>query len=189
MSDFHGIKKKLQEGVDWRGSIAVSIGDDSYDLTVRQLHGPEFEEVMSLIDRSELQQLRESLPQDSLKEYRDLQDQEERDEEDEERLVELEAELEESSVDLFDILSTDTFEGIRRCAKYGVEPDDEDLREAFVDRAAEIESEYGKKVQTPDDVYDPIKKEYADLIDQATNFTAFTIGIQVLVKTVGDEGN
>lgn len=190
MSDLHSVRQKVEEGADWRGTIRVEIGDEEHELTVRQLRDPEFQEVMSLIDREELQELQSELGGTDMEEYRELQQAEDLDEEEEERLEELREELQQSSGNIFDVLSTETFEGIRRCAKYAVEPDEEDLREAFVDRAAEIESEYGVKVKTPEDVRPAIQDDIEAMIDRATNLASFTIGIQALVETIGeDEGN
>jgi hypothetical protein len=190
MSDLNAVRQKVQEGADWRGEINVSIDGDELQLTVRQLKDPEFFEVMSLIDRDELQELRSTLPSDKMDEYQDLQETEELDDEEADRLNELKEELESSDIDMFDVLSQETFEGIRKCAKYAVEPDDEDIREAFMERAADIEREYGVKVQEPADVMPALQDDIEHMIDNSTKLTSFTIGIQALVQTVGEsEGN
>jgi len=190
MSDLNTVRQKVSEGADWRGTIRVNIGNTEHELTVRQLKDPEFFEVMSMIDRDELQELRDSLPQDTMEEYKELQSADELTDEERERFNELEEELEENSVNMFEVLSQTTFEGIRKCAKYAVEPDDEDIREAFMNRASEIESEYGHKVQVADDVLPALQDDIDAMIDNSTKFTSFTIGIQSLVQTVGDgEGN
>lgn len=188
MSDFHSVKQKVKEGTEWRGTIRVNIDDEEHELTIRQLRDPEFEEVMRLIDRSELQELQEQLPEEAQEEYQELSQQEEElTEAESERLAELEETIEEESPDMFDIFSDDTFEGIRRCAKYAVEPDEEDLQRAFRERAPQIESEYGIKVRTPEDVEPALQDDIEYMIDNAVDFTSFTIGIQCLVETVGDE--
>lgn len=190
MSDLNKLREKTTEGAQWRGTIRVNVMDEEMELTVRQLKDPEFFEVMSLIDRDELQKLRDQLPDDEMEEFRELQDATELSDEDRERFNELEELLEEESVDLFEVLSVDTFEGIRRCAKYAVEPDEEDIRETFMERASEIESEYGIRVQTAEDVLPAMQDDIEEMIDNSTKFTSFTIGIQSLVQTVGeDEGN
>lgn len=190
MSDLNSVRQKVEEGINWRGTIRVSINDEDHDLTVRQLRDPEFFEVMSMIDRSELEELREELPEDTMEEFRELQTKEELDEGEEERLEELRDELESSTTDMFDVLSADTFEGIRQAGKYAVEPDEEDMQSAFRDRAAEIEREYGVKVQMPEDVKPALQDDIENMIDDATNLTSFTIGMQALVETVGEsEGN
>lgn len=190
MSDLSSVRQKVEEGANWRGTINVSIGGEEHELTVRQLKDSEFREVMSLIDRGELQEFQDGMPEDLLDEHRELQQKDNLDEEESERLTELENKLDEQSVDIFEVLSEDTFEGIQKCAKYAVEPDEEDLREAFMERAPEIEEEYGVKVQTPDDVRPALQDDIDDMIERSTNFTSFAIGIQALVQTVGeDEGN
>lgn len=190
MSDLSTVKNKVREGKEWRGTITVSLDEEeTAELTVRQLVDPEFEEVMDLIDKDELRSLREDLPEDLMDEYHELQDMEELDEEQEERLVEIQGIIEEETPDLFDALSSSTFEGIRLAAKYAVEPDEEDLREAFVERAAEIEEEYGVKVQTPDDVRPALQDEWEETVDSSVNFIAFTIGMEALIATAEDEGN
>lgn len=190
MSDLHSVQQKVKEGIEWRGDIRVNIGGEEHELTVRQLTDPEFHEVMSLINRDELQQLRDELPDDVMDEYTELQDKDELSDEERDHFEEIEAQLEAQSVDFFDVVSTETLNGIRRCAKYAVVPDEADKREAFTERAPEIESEYGIKVQTPDDVEEALQDDINTMIDNCTNFTSFAIGIQALVETVGqDEGN
>jgi hypothetical protein len=190
MSDLHEVSQKTKEGNEWRGTIRVQIDDDEHELTVRQLVDPEFHEVMSMIDRDELQELRADLPDDEMEEYRELQQAEELDDEESERFEELRETLEESTGDLFDTISRETFEGIRTCAKYAVEPDDEDRREAFRERAGQIEREYEIKVREPEDVEPALQDEIEQMIDNSVRLTSFTIGIQALVETVGkDEGN
>lgn len=190
MSDLHSVRQKVEEGANWRGTIRVELDGEEHELTIRQLRDPEFQEVMSLIDREELQELQSDMGDSDLEEYRELQQKEDLDDEERERLEELRGSLQESTGNIFDVLSDDTFDGIRRCAKYCVEPDEEDLREAFVDRAADIEAEYGVKVQTPEDVKPAIQDDIEDMIDRSTNLASFTIGIQALVESIGkEEGN
>lgn len=189
MSDLYAVREKVEEGINWRGEIRVHVDGEERELTVRQLRDPEFFEVMKLIDREELQSLQGDMPEAEMEEYKELQREDELDEDQRERFEELEEELEAKTADVFDKVSEDTFNGIRRCAKYAVEPSEEDKREAFMDRAAQIESEYGIKVETPEDVEPAIQDDIEYVIDNATNFTSFTIGIQALVETVSEEGN
>lgn len=190
MSDLSVVDAKIQEGADWRGTIRVSVQEEENELTVRQLRDPEFKEVMSMIDRDELQALRDELPQDAMETMRELRQKEELSEEEKDELNEAQEELNDSEADIFEILSDDTFEGIRQCGKYAIEPDEEDMREAFTDRAHEIEREYGIKVKTPEDVEEALQDDIVEMIDNATNMVSFAIGIQALVETVGeDEGN
>jgi hypothetical protein len=190
MSDLNSVRAKTNEGAAWRGTIRVTIEDDEHELTVRQLTDPEFFKVMSLIDRDELQSLRDDLPDELMDEYQELQRKENLDDEESERFAELEQQLEGSSVDLFDKLSYETFEGIRKCAKLAVEPDEDDIEHAFRNRAREIEREYETAVKTPEDVKPALQDDIDKMIDQSTDFTSFAIGIQSLVETVGrGEGN
>lgn len=190
MSDLHSVREKVSEGADWRGTISVEIDGEEYDLTVRQLRDPEFYEVMSMVDRSELQEMQEELPDDKMDEYQELQSMEERSEEEEERMEELQSELENSDADFFTVLSEDTFEGIRQAAKYAVVPDEEDLQEVFQNRARAVEQEYGVKVQTPEDVRPAVEDEIESMLDESTDFVSFVIGMKALLESVGeDEGN
>lgn len=189
MSDLSVAKQKLKSGADWRGTISVDIDGESVELTVRQLRDPEFEEVMGMISRDELKELREQYPSAKMEELRELRHADELTDEEADRKEELEAEMEDVDVDIFDILSTETFQGIRQAAIYGVEPDDEDKQDAFKNRAHEIEREYGIKVQTVDDVTEALQDEWEEHIRNATNFTSFQIGMRVLTETVETEGN
>lgn len=189
MSDLSEVKQKAKEGIEWRGTIRVNIDDEEHELTVRQLRDPELTEVMDLINRDELQDLRGQLPDDVMEEYQDLQEKEELDEEESERLAELEEKLEEESGDVFEVLSKQTLDGLRLCAKYAIEPDEEDLRTAFRERASEIEKEYGVRVEKPEDVRPALQDDIDFMVDNATNFASFTMGVQCLVETAGDKGN
>lgn len=190
MSDLSQVDSKIQEGADWRGTIRVTIEDEEYELTVRQLVDPEFREVMSMVDRDELQSLRDELPSEAMETLRKLRQKDELTDDEEDRLEDAQDAMREAEVDIFDILSESTFDGIRQCAKYAVEPDEEDIREAFKHRAHEIERAYGVKVEQPQDVLPALQDDIDTMIDNATNMASFTIGIQCLIETVGnDEGN
>lgn len=192
MSDFSAVRQKLTEGSEWRGTIQVSIQGETHELTIRPLTEDEFWEVMGKVDKSEIGSLKEELPAEELEEFRELQGQDEISEDEEERLAELEQLLEDESPDPTDVLSLDTFKGIKLAAKKGVVPSEEDKRRAFAERAREIEEEYGVSVQTVEDVEEPLNREVERMIDRATTrtgFAAFTIGMQVLFESVGEEGN
>lgn len=190
MSDLSTVVQKVEEGDSWRGTIRVTLDDEEHELTIRQLYDPELREVLSKVDREELQSLRDEIPSDVMEEYQELQTKEDLSEEEEERFAELEERVDEESGNIFEHLSEETFEGIRKCARCAVVPSEEDLREAFMERAPEIESEYGIKVSEPSDVEQALQDDIDYLIDHSTDFTSFTIGIQALVETVGEsEGN
>jgi len=185
MSDLFKTRQKVEEGAEWRGEITVSIDGEQMDLTVRQLRDPEFWEVMSLVDTDELEALQDELPEEKMEEYRDLRDADDLDAADEDRLEALQEDLEGADVEMFDIISTDTFEGIRKAAKYGVEPDAEDTREALIEHGNEIEERYGRTTDEEaarfvnDTIIHP-------MIDAATGFTSFSVGIKCLTETIGD---
>lgn len=190
MSDLARGKQKLKEASEWRGTITVPIEGDEHEFTVRQLNDTEFKEVMSMIDREELQSLRDALPDDILEEHRELREADELSEEEEERLEEIEAKLSEEGGSI-DQLSNETFEGIQQCAAYGIEPDEEDLQHAFRERAAEIEREYGIRVSTPEDCREALQDDIEEMVfEHSVNFVSFVMGMEVLMETIGrDEGN
>lgn len=188
MSDLFKTRNKVEEGAEWRGDITVSMDGEKMDLTARQLRDPEFWEVMSLVDTDELEELQSSLPQEKMEEYKELRDADELDEADESRLESLQNELEESDVDMFSIISPSTFEGIRKSAKYGVEPDAEDKREALIEHGGDIEEQYGRT--TDEEAAKYLNEQVIHpMIDRATGFVSFTIGIKCLTETIGDTGN
>ena len=191
MSDLHKVRQKAAEGKDWRGTIRVMLGDDEAELSVRQLKDPEFFEVMSMIDQDELKALQGDLPEEVMARYTELQEKDELTDEESEEFADLEAELNDVSANLFQVLSRQTFNGILLCAKYAVEPDEADLRSALMDDTWVIEKEqegYGP-IKTPEDCYEPMKEEVEEMIESLTDFTSFSIGIQALIETVGDAGN
>lgn len=188
MSDLFESRQKVEDAADWRGEITVSIDGDQQELCIRQLRDPEFWEVMSLIDTDELQELQESLPEDKMEEFSDLRDADDLDEAEEERLDALQEELESQDADMFDIISTSTFEGIRKAAKYGVEPDEGDKRTALIEHGEEIEEMYGRT--THDEAEQFVNNNViGPMIDNSTDFTSFAIGIKCLTETMGDTGN
>ena len=191
MSDIHTLTKKTKEGKEWRGTIVVEDDGDEMELTVRNLTSPEIEDVFRLIDRDELERLREELPQDKMEERTELleMDEDERTDEQQERLDELTDELQGAHMKMFDVLGEDTFDGIRLAAKKGVVPDEDDMEHALKNRAVEIEKETGKSVRHPEDTFDYLKDELVDAIKNNTRFIGFQIGMKVLQKTGESEGN
>lgn len=188
MSDLFKTRQKVEEGAEWRGDINVSIEGEQMNLAVRQLRDPEFWDVMSLVDTDELEALQEELPEEKMEEYRELRDSDDLTQDEEDRLEALQDELENAEVNMFDIISTETFKGIQKSAKYGVEPDEEDKREALVENGNEIEEEYGRT--TDEEAAKFINdKVIHPMIDRATGFASFTIGIKCLTETIGDTGN
>jgi hypothetical protein len=189
MSDLFEARAKTEEGAAWRGTINVFIDDEKHELTVRQLQDPEFWEVMEMIDREALQSLRDDLDEEKVDEFTELRDSEDLDDGEQERLEELQEELEEESTTIFDALDADTFNGVRKAGRFGVVPDDEDLREAMIDHTDLIEEEYGVEVRDPEDTREFCEDQIEAMIGEATNFVSFTIGLQCLRQTMGDMGN
>lgn len=191
MSDLNKLTQKTKEGKEWRGEITVEDEDDELTLTVRNLTSPEIEDVFRLISRDELQQLREELPREKMEERNELLDidEDERTDAEQERLDELTEELQGAHMKMFDVLSEDTFEGIRLAAKKGVVPDKDDMNHALKERAYEIEEETNRQVSTPEDTFDFLKEELKDSIKNHTRFIGFQIGMKVLKETGADEGN
>lgn len=187
MSDLFETRQKVEEGAQWRGEITVAIDGDKQELCVRQLRDPEFWEVMSLVDTDELAELQDNLPEDKMEEFNELRDADDLSEADEKRLEELQKELEDSDVNMFEVVSTETFQGIRKAAKYGIEPDDKDKREALVEYGDKIKEQYGRA--TNEEAAEYINDHVIDpMIESSTDFTSFTIGIKVLTETIGDTG-
>jgi hypothetical protein len=121
-------------------------------------------------------------------ELQDLQRKDDLTEDERERLEELQQEVEENGLNLFDSISKETFDGIKQCAKYGVEPDTEDIRDALTRFTDDIESQYGGTSQ--DDARQYLNDHViAPMIEQSTDFTSFAIGVRVLSETLEDEGN
>jgi hypothetical protein len=188
MSDLFEVREKVEKGAEWRGSINVEIDGEVKELTVRQLRDPEFWEVMSQIDTDELQNLQTDIPDGVQDELRELQQADELDDEDRERLEELQNEVEEHGLDMFDAISEETFDGIKQCAKYGVEPDKEDIRDALTRFTEDIQEQYGG---TSEDEAQQYVNDHVivPMIERSTDFTSFAIGVRVLSETLEDEGN
>ena len=139
MSDLFEVREKTERGAQWRGTISVTIDDEQKELTVRQLRDPEFWEVMSSIDTDEFENLQTELPEETMDEYEELQNKDSLTEDERERLDDLQEEVENADVNIFDVLSRDTYEGLKQAAKYGVEPDEADVQTALTQHVNEIE--------------------------------------------------
>lgn len=189
MSDLHKVRSKTTQGAEWRGTIRVTIDEEEMELTVRQLTDPEFFDVMSMVDRDELEAMKEQLPSDKMDRLRELQEIEEPTDEEAEEREELQEELDNIDVDMFEYLSKDTFMGIQKAAILAVEPDEEDLHYAVKHRAHELEDKYDVTIKTAEDAREPLNAEIEEMIRNSTNFTSFIIGVQALTETVGNEGN
>lgn len=191
MSDLNKLTQKTKEGKEWRGNITVEDDGDEIELTVRQLRSPEVEDVFRKIDRDELDMLQEELPTEKMDRRQELleMDDDELTEAEEDELDELNEELRGEHMKLFEVLSEETFDGIRQAARYGVVPDKSDMEHALTNRAHEIEEEYGIRVHTPEDTFDALKDDLKDSIDNSTRFLGFQMGMKVLKATGGDEGN
>lgn len=191
MSDLHNLAAKTKEGNDWRGTITVETDGEEMELTVRQLTSPEIEDVFRKIDRDELETLREELPREKMDRRRELldMDEDERSDDEQDELDELNDELRGEHMRMFDLLSEETFDGIRQAARYGVVPSENDMAQALRENAYEIEEEYGTKVTVPEDTFEYCKDEIHHIIDNSTKFLGFQMGMKVLRETGGDEGN
>lgn len=188
MSDLFAAREKTEKGAEWRGSINVEISDETHNLTVRQLVDPEQWEVMQHIDLDELETLQDELPEDKMKELDELQEATSLTEAEKDRLAELEAEIEQSDVNLFDALSFETYQGLKLAAEYGVEPDEGDVQTALTNHVSEIREKYGSSAN--EDARQYLNDEVIPgLIEQSTDFTSFAIGIKVLGETLGDTKN
>jgi hypothetical protein len=188
MSDLFEAREKTEKGAEWRGSINVDINDETHELTVRQLRDPEQWEVMAQIDLDELEALQGELPEEEMEELQELQEADRLSDDEEDRLEELQAEIEDEDIDLFDTLSYETYEGLKKTAKYGVEPDDADIRNALAESVEEIREMYGGS--SNDDARQYLQDQMiAPMIEESTDFTSFAIGVKVLGETLGDTKN
>jgi len=188
MSDLFETREKVEKNTDWRTEITVMMDGDEQELSIRQLVDPEFWEVMSDIDTDELQALQEELPSDKMDELRSLQEQDSLTDDERTRMENLQDEIEQEDVNLFDIISYDTYLGIQQAAIYGVEPDSEDVQYALRNFTDDIDEMYGATSMEQ-------AKEYINdhhvkpMIKNATDFLSFSIGVRVLTETIGDEEN
>lgn len=188
MSDLFETREKVEKGAQWRGEITVSIDGEQHNLTIRQLRDTEFWEVMSLVDLDEIEDLQEQLPEDKMDTIEELQNKDDLTEEEQTKLENVKDEIEQEDVNMFDILSYDTFRGIQLAAKYGVEPDAEDCRTALGQYGDKITDRYG--AATDEEARKWIQDEQIDpMIEDSTDFTSFTIGVKALTESIGDTGN
>lgn len=187
MSDLFKAREKTEKGEEWRTTINVEVDDEILEFSVRQLVDPEFWEVMSMVDLDELEDLQDSLDDEQVEELRELRNKDELSEEEEERFSELQ-EAAEEGVEIFDALSMETFKGIQTAAKYCLEPDEDDIQYALIERREDIADMYGdpdrEKAEqyVQDHVIEPT-------IDNATDLTSVAIGVEAIGETLGDEGN
>jgi hypothetical protein len=137
---------------------------------------------MHKVDMDEVRSLQNDIPEDVMDEYTDLDP-----DEDAERIAELEEEIDD--VSLFDKLSLETFNGIQQAAKFGVEPDDNDVAYAQENEAKKLVEKYGSPV-TEANAREHIQESViGPMIEDATNFESFAIGMEVITQTTSAEGN
>jgi len=199
--DYFRSREKLVKGNEWRGEITVTIDDEDYQWTVRQLEDDEYYDVIADIDRKGLRQFREEVDQDRLDRYRELRDKKNDLEEDEELSDEEQEELEElrdefEDMSILDRIDKRTFNAVRRAGRYGVVPSEEDVNYVMNELTKkEIGEMFGVTIEgalTPDDVYDILKEDMKERLKSSTDFVSFEVGLQVLNSTMEveeDEGN
>jgi len=189
MSDLFDVRQKTEEGKQWRGEITVPMDGESKTLTVRQLVDTEFWEVGSYIDFDEVQNLEdvEDLDEDKVDEMRELSEQDDLTDEQQDRMAELEEKLD-TEFNIFDAISMDTFLGIKKTAKYCIEPDENDIVQAMNNHAADIEDDYG--LANHENAREYVNKNVIEpMIDDSTDLTSFMIGMKALEATLETEGN
>lgn len=188
MSDLFAVEEKVQRGADWRGEMDVTIDGDEHTLTYRQLVDPEMAEIMTHLKRDELMEMRQEMDAELLDEYRDLRAKDDLTDEEEVRIEEIAEEVA-GDDSQFGAMDQDTITAIRKAAKYGVEPDDEDRQQALKEDAHRIEEEYGVQVREPEDVDPYLQDRIEEMIDNCQDFVSVEIGMEVLMSSMGDRGN
>lgn len=189
MSDLFPLREKTEKGKEWRGEITIPDDGDSRTLTVRQLVDTEYWEVMTYIDLEELTSLSESddVDEDKLEELQDLANQSALSDSETERMQQLESEID-TNLNIFDSVSMETFTGIKKTAKYCVEPDQNDIVQAMNNHAATIEDEYG--AATDENAREWVNENVIDpMIEESTDLLSFMIGMKALQATLETEGN
>lgn len=189
MSDLFPLREKTEKGKEWRGEITIPDDGDSRTLTVRQLVDTEYWEVMTYIDLDELTSLGESddVDEDKLDELQTLANQSELSDADSERMQELESDID-ANLNIFDSVSMDTFKGIKKTAKYCIEPDQNDIVQAMNNHAAAIEDTYG--AATNENAREWVNENVIEpMIEDSTDLLSFMIGMKALQATLETEGN
>ena len=189
MSDLFDVRQKTEDGKNWRGEITVPMDGESKELTVRQLVDTEFWEVGSYIDFDELENLEDvdDLDEEKVDELRELSEKSDLTGEESDRLQELNEQLD-TEFNIFDAISMDTFTGIKKTAKYCVEPDQNDIVNTMNNHAAEIEADYGTASQ--DNAEEWLNENVIHpMIEDSTDLTSFMIGMKALEATLESEGN
>lgn len=189
MSDLFEVRQKTEEGKAWRGEITVPMDGESKTLTVRQLVDTEFWEIGSYIDFDELQNLEDvdDLDEEKVDELRELSEKDDLTDDEQDRMAKLEEELD-TEFNIFDAVSMDTFIGIKKTAKYCVEPDENDVVQVMNNHAADIEDEYGMADHENATKY--VNKYFIHpMIDDSTDLTSFMVGMKCLESTLESEGN
>lgn len=194
MSELDSAVSKTLQGAEWRTTISVPMGDETKELTTRQLVDDEFYEISDMIDWDELEEYSNAVPSDLREQYEELSEQKtdetvELTDEEETKLNELEEEIEEKTPRIFDVLSYDTFKGLQKAAKYGIEADEEDKKDALRTKGREIEEEYGVKVSLPKDTEIYWEDQISTMVENSTNLSTFIIGMKVLMNTADSAKN
>lgn len=194
MSEWAELRNQIQQGADWRGTVNVPVGDETFEITYRLLTESERQSLLPRIDMKSLVEHREEGQSDAEEVVEDLQSADDLSEAEEEQLQEAQMDLARQRADLIDALGAETFEAIRDAGRIGIVPDEEDVSQVMEEPIAESRERFGPIDDVPDapetraEAREAVVAEMDHWLEQSPYPVKFTVGQEVFAATQG-EGN
>lgn len=187
-------RRKVSQGTDWRGTVNVSLGDDTVSWGHRLLNESEFFEVKQIISLSEFEDYKDEDQPDAQERLLELQEKEELTDEEEAELQDLSREMAAETDKIEDALGDDAYDKLMWAGKQAVMPTDEDLEDLVFNAPKEIQSEILGDVPqhlSPDDpkVEEALKRDMVQTISQQPFPIKLNLGMQAFMETIRVMGN
>lgn len=199
MSDLFAVDSKVQQGLEWRGTVEVEMDGESLELQHRDLDTEEFSHTMDIIGEETFADLQErfgemdgdaelELDESDLNRIDELQSKDELTDEEQAELAEYSDKV--GGVDqIMAIVSTPSIvEGCRYAAKLAVVPDDDDIDHVMDMTLTEQEETFGETAKTRQQARKLAKERVKHIVDNARprqGFTDIVIGLNVVFASTG----
>jgi hypothetical protein len=159
-SGWRKARNKITDGTDWRGTVAVPLGDETIEIGHRLLTESEFFRVKEAIDLAELQQYEDEAMDDEMERLQELQAKNDDDltPTEQEELEELSTKLAVKQSELQDKLGDDVYEELLWAGRKAIHPTDEDVSEFMNDL------EWQKQLNDGDPIEGTTRKRFEQVL-------------------------
>lgn len=193
--DFIRAKKKINETLDWRGDVNVSLGNETVTFKHRLLNETEFMDLKQKLNLSELrQEADENLGQtDAQERLLELQQKDDLSDEEEKELRELSREVAGETDRIEDVLGDDGYDALMEAGRDCIEPSDEDVEYVYNASPHEMKEHMGvdelPNPLTKDVVREYLRREITNMVSNQPYPIKMNVGMQALSETISVLGN